>query len=443
MQKRNIYISIFILVPVIFTGISVINVLITYKISTSFASSGSPPTVQIMAWGAAISILTFICGFLILRIVLKPIMKFVRQAEALPVYPRTVPADPKDVPKVDDLEHMSRVFDQIAQLLGKVEAKELFPEIIGQSKAMRAVFAQIMKVAPTDATVLISGESGTGKELIATSLNEHSLRKGGPFVKLNCVAIPEGLLESELFGHEKGAFTGATASKKGKFELADGGTILLDEIGDMPAATQPKILRMLQEREFERVGGTHTIKVNLRIIAATNKDLPELIRKGLFREDLYHRLNVFSIHVPPLRERREDIVPLADFFLERSPVKTELSAAALNYLLAYDWPGNVRELRNTMERAAVMAENGIIEPHHLPRHLFQFGDRKAMTRSPDASLDEWLQMNEKQMIIEALQQAGGKQVQAAELLGINQRSLWHRLKKHRIDAASFKKQQNL
>jgi transcriptional regulator with GAF, ATPase, and Fis domain len=445
MKKRNIYyISIFILVPAIFAGISVINFLITYKISAFSVSAESTPAGQVFWWGASISIVTFLCGFFILRAVLNPIMKFIKQAESLPAYPRhALTADQKDAEKIDDLAHISRVFEQITNILSKVEAKELFPEIVGQSKPIRAVFSQILKVAPTDATVLISGESGTGKELIATAVYEHSLRKGKPFVKLNCVAIPEGLLESELFGHEKGAFTGAATGKKGKFELADGGTILLDEIGDMPPATQTKILRVLQEREFERVGGLHTVKVDVRFIAATNKNLPELISNGQFRDDLYHRLNVFSVHVPPLRERRDDIALLVEYFLEKSPQEAEFSAAALNLLIAYDWPGNVRELQNVVERAAVMTESGVIEPGHLPRRIMAPHDSKATTPSLNMSIDDWLQKSEKQMIADALQRAGGIQVQAAELLGINPRSLWHRIKKHGIDAASFKKQQNL
>jgi transcriptional regulator with GAF, ATPase, and Fis domain len=207
---------------------------------------------------------------------------------------------------------------------------------------MRGIFGQILKVAPTDSTVLISGESGTGKELVATSLYKHSLRKGRPFVKINCVAIPEGLLESELFGHEKGAFTGTIAQKKGKFELADGWAIFLDESGDMPPATQAKLLRVLQEKEFERVGGTQPIRVDVRFITAANKNLPEMIKTGAFRGDLFYRLNVFFLHLPPLRERREDIPFLIEHFLEKSGKDLTVSHRAMQLILGYGWPGSKR-----------------------------------------------------------------------------------------------------
>jgi transcriptional regulator with GAF, ATPase, and Fis domain len=319
--------------------------------------------------------------------------------------------------------------------------------MIGQSMVMRGIFTQILKVARTDSTVLISGESGTGKELVAASLYEHSFRRGKPFIKLNCVAIPEGLLESELFGHEKGAFTGATAQKIGKFELADGGTIFLDEIGDMPLTTQAKLLRVLQEKEFERVGGSQTIRVDVRFIAATNKNLIEMVRQGTFREDLYYRLNVFAISLPALRERKEDIPLLAAHFLERmagGPVK--LTAEALQILTAYAWPGNVRELQNTLERAAVLTDSGAIEPQLLalqissdvPSQVLQNQD-SALARSIDERLDEV----ERGLIIEALSRSGGVQVKAAETLGINQRSLWHRIKKLGIDVDSLKHQQKM
>jgi transcriptional regulator with GAF, ATPase, and Fis domain len=311
---------------------------------------------------------------------------------------------------------------------------------------MRAIFTQILKVARTDSTVLISGESGTGKELVASSLYEHSFRRGKPFIKLNCVAIPEGLLESELFGHEKGAFTGATAQKIGKFELANEGTIFLDEIGDMPLATQAKLLRILQEKEFERVGGNQTIRVDVRFIAATNKNLMEMVRQGTFREDLYYRLNVFSVQLPPLRERKEDIPLLASQFLERVGNAVKLSAESLQVLTAYPWPGNVRELQNILERAAVLTDSGIIAPPHLavqisgavPTQMYQ-GPESTQVKSIDERIDEV----EKGLIIEALSRSGGVQVKAAEILGINQRSLWHRIKKLGIDVDSLKNQQKM
>jgi transcriptional regulator with GAF, ATPase, and Fis domain len=311
---------------------------------------------------------------------------------------------------------------------------------------MREIFAQVMKVAPTDSTVLIMGESGTGKELVASGVYEHSLRRGKPFVKINCVAIPESLLESELFGHERGAFTGATSQKIGKFEVANGGTLFLDEIGDMTLATQAKILRVLQEKEFERVGGTATIKVDVRFVIATNKNLAEMVKQGLFREDLYYRINVFSIYLPPLRERKEDIPQLIQYFLDKRHKPIKLSTDAVQMITGYSWPGNVRELMNTIERAVVLTDTGLIVPGNLPAnvtgfmkdHIFQGQD------SPDSlTIDKRLDEIEKGLIIEALTRTGGVQVKAAELLGINQRSLWHRIKKYNIDTESLKKLQKM
>lgn len=238
--------------------------------------------------------------------------------------------------------------------------------------------------------MFITGESGTGKELVATSIHDHGLRREKPFIKLNCVAIPEGLLESELFGHERGAFTGAIAQKRGKFEMADGGTIFLDEIGDMPLSTQAKVLRVLQEKEFERVGGIHSIKVNVRFVSATNKNLSEMVKQGTFREDLYYRINVFSIHLPPLRQRREDIPFLANHFIEKfSSRPLELSPESLQRLLVYSWPGNIRELQNVLERAIVLtSDQDIIEPGHLnltmdiTGTLMSHGDPDLETGSP-------------------------------------------------------------
>jgi transcriptional regulator with GAF, ATPase, and Fis domain len=387
---------------------------------------------------------TFLISLAVIRLILEPVIRFIRKAESLPVYPRA-PADDEPQPR-DAIEHFTQVFNQITSILSKVEAKELFPGIVGQSTVMRGIFTQILKVARTDSTVLISGESGTGKELVAAGLFEHSFRRDKPFVKLNCVAIPEGLLESELFGHEKGAFTGATAQKIGKFELAHEGTIFLDEIGDMPLPTQAKLLRVLQEKEFERVGGNQTIRVDVRFVAATNKNLLEMVKQGTFREDLYYRLNVFSILLPPLRERKEDIPVLVQHFLEQMANPVTLSPQSLQILMAYSWPGNVRELQNTLERAAVLTDTGSIDPPQLPdqvtgvipNHVLQ-NPESLLSRPIDERLDDV----EKGLIIEALSRSGGVQVKAAELLGINQRSLWHRIKKLGIDVETLKHQQKM
>jgi len=438
-KRKSIYVSPYILIPVIFSGIVVLALIVNYLITSHYLRTGVEHLSPMIWFGAATALVTFALSFQILRIILKPIIRFVKTTEKLPVMTQA-PSPDDALRSPDNIEHLHRVLDQVATILGKVEARELFPEIIGQSKVIREVFGQIMKVAPTDATVLISGESGTGKELVATGIYEQSTRRGKPFVKLNCVAIPEGLLESELFGHEKGAFTGAIAQKKGKFELADGGTIFLDEIGDMPLSTQAKLLRVLQERTFERVGGTSPLQVDVRFIAATNKNLPEMVKAGTFREDLFYRINVFSLQLPPLRERREDIPVLVEHFLRSTGKAAQVSTPTMQLLLGYPWPGNVRELQNVIERAAVIAE-GTIEPAHLPLYFRNEMKVLGTSEGPEnsISLDDRIAQIEKSMIIEAMTRAGGVQIRAAQLLGINQRSLWHRIKKHNIDVPSLKK----
>ncbi len=447
MIKARYHISISIMIPFIFTGLAVLSLIVTYFITSSCLASGANPALHLWLWGAAIGSITFGCGSLVAWTVLKPVKEFVRQAEAMPILSRPDPDLMKPQRSGDDLQRFTEVFDHVTKVLSKVEAEELFPDIVGQSKPMRALFSVIVKAAPTDSTILITGESGTGKELVATAIYEHSNRKGKPFVKLNCVAIPESLIESELFGHEKGAFTGAVSLKKGKFEVADGGTILLDEIADMPLSTQAKLLRVLQEREFERVGGNRPVKVNVRIIASTNKDLRKMVDDGQFREDLYYRLNVFSLHLPPLRERKEDIPSLADHFLAGTARAVPISREALDLLVAYEWPGNVRELQNTIERMAIIAED-TIEPVHLPVHMRGGLPVVPLPKQSDlcaaaVSIDDRLNQIEKDMLIAALKQVDGVQVKAARLLGINQRSLWHRVKKHGIDISSIRDLQSL
>jgi len=438
-RRKNIRISLYLLVPAIFSGISLLAVILTYRVMSYTRDHHIDPAAPVVWLGFAAVVLVFACSFMIIRLILQPISRFVKTAEKLYAVSGAAPVK-IDVGSAEDVEHFHQVFDQVTAALGKLEARELFPEIIGQSRAMRQIFSQIMKIAPTDATVLIMGESGTGKELVATSLYEHSQRKGKPFIKISCVAIPEGLLESELFGHEKGAFTGAIAQKKGKFELADGGTIFLDEIGDMPPATQAKLLRVLQEREFERVGGAQPLRVDVRFIAATNKNLVGMIREGSFRDDLFHRLNMFSLYIPSLRERREDIPLLIDHFLEKSRQELSVSSRAMQMLLGYNWPGNVRELQHVTQRAAIFAEK-TIEAAHLPAELTgeTAGGSDGTGKRENTALDERLGEIEKGMIIEALNQAGGVQARAAQILGINSRSLWHRVKKYEIDASAFKK----
>ena len=303
MKRKEFHVSLYVLVPTIFSGISVLAVIVAYRVSAYYILRGIDPDIPILWLVIAVTVFAFLCSFLIIRLIVKPFIRFVKAAKTLPII-SNVPTTDKLSNRPENIEDLQKVLDQVTTILGKVEAQETFPHIIGQSRALRSIFGQIIKVAPTDTTVLLSGDSGTGKELVATAIYEQSHRKGKPFIKINCVAIPEGLLESELFGHEKGAFTGAITQRKGKFELAEGGTIFLDEIGDMPLATQAKILRVLQEKEFERVGGTRIISVDIRLIAATNKNLQNMVNTGAFREDLFYRLNVFSIHLPALKERR-------------------------------------------------------------------------------------------------------------------------------------------
>jgi Nif-specific regulatory protein len=313
--------------------------------------------------------------------------------------------------------------------------------MVGSSGKMRDVYGLISMVAPTASTVLIRGESGSGKELIAESIHANSTREKGPMIKVNCSALPDSLIESELFGHEKGAFTGADQKRIGRFELANNGTIFLDEIGDLPQATQVKILRILQEREFERLGGTETIHVDVRIISATNRNLEELIEQGNFREDLFYRINVFPVFLPPLRDRREDIPLLVDHFIEKFNKRNNanvkrITTSALDMLMVYSWPGNIRELENCIERACILSRDGVIHSYQLPPTL-QTAD-STNTHSGGGLMD-CVERIEKQLIIEALTSTGGNITKAAVKLKVTERMLGTRIKKYGIDVWRFKK----
>jgi Nif-specific regulatory protein len=315
----------------------------------------------------------------------------------------------------------------------ELKGKYSLPNIIGSSDKMQEVFGSVHRVANSKATVLLYGESGTGKELIAKAIHYMSPRAKGPFVRFNCASIPEGLLESELFGHERGAFTGAITSRKGRFELANEGTILLDEVGDLPIILQPKILRVLQEKEFERVGGERTIKVDVRLIAATSRNLEDLVSKGKFREDLYYRLNVVPIFMPTLRERKEDVLPLTELFLKRfneeNKKNISISPEALHMLFDYNWPGNVRELENTIERVVVMSDGKTIEPSDLPINLKLLPSKEVLQKE---SLRAGIQEIEKSSILHALKEAGWVQAKAARILGITTRQIGYKIKKYAI-----------
>ncbi|MDC7219343.1 MAG: nif-specific transcriptional activator NifA [Spirochaetales bacterium] len=312
--------------------------------------------------------------------------------------------------------------------------------IIGSSQAMQEVYDLIGQVSRSEATVLVRGQSGTGKELVAHAIHYNSFRADKPFIKVNCAALPESIIESELFGHEKGAFTGAMATRKGRFELADGGTIFLDEIGELTPMTQVKLLRVLQEREIERVGGVETIKVNVRVVAATNRSLEEEIQKGNFREDLFYRLNVFPIHIPPLKERKSDIIQLADHFVEKYAERNHktvkrISSPAIDLLMSYHWPGNVRELENCMERSVLLSSDQVIHSYHLPPSL-QSAESSG-TRSA-STLQEALDQLEEEMIREALKTARGNRAKAARELGLTERIMGLRVDKFKIDCTHYK-----
>ena len=337
-------------------------------------------------------------------------------------------------------EESERLLEENLRLQDELKDRFRPSNIIGNSKAMEEVYQLIAQVSASDTTVLLRGESGTGKELVAHALHYASRRAVKPIIKVNCAALPEGVIESELFGHEKGAFTGAVASRKGRFELAQGGTLFLDEIGDLSAAMQIKLLRVLQEKEFERVGGTATIKADVRVIAATNRELEGLIEKEQFRQDLYYRLNVFPIHIPPLRERRTDILLLADFFAERYSRQNHknvrrISTPAIDMLMAYHWPGNVRELENCVERAVLLSDDDVIHGHHLPPTL---QTAEASGTVPRGTLRATLVRVEKELLVEALKSSRGNMAAAAESLGVTERIMGLRVHKYGIQSRRFR-----
>jgi Nif-specific regulatory protein len=328
-----------------------------------------------------------------------------------------------------------KLVSENAQLRQELQQRYDFSNMVGTSGPMRQLYEEMARVAGTSTTVLIRGESGTGKELIAQAIHHHSPRARKPFIKVNCAALPETLIESELFGHERGAFTGAQGRKKGRFELANGGTLFLDEIGELSPAIQVKLLRVLQEREFERVGGTEPLRVDVRVIAATNRDLEKALATGGFREDLYYRLNVFPLFIPPLRERKADVLPLADHFAEkyaREHGKTikRISTPAIDLMASYHWPGNVRELENTIERAVLMTDGEVIHGHHLPPTL---QTAEATDTVVSASLDGAVAAFERSLIEDALKSSRGNRAKAARLLRTTERVIGYKIRKYAID----------
>jgi Nif-specific regulatory protein len=344
------------------------------------------------------------------------------------------------IQRVIDAER-ERLREENTHLKSELRERYDFSNILGTSGPMRLVYEQVSQVARTDTTVLIRGESGTGKELIAQAIHYNSLRSKRPFIKVSCAALPESLIESELFGYEKGAFTGAHATKKGRFELADGGSLFLDEIGELNPATQIKLLRVIQEREFERLGGTKTIRADVRLITATHKDIELAIRDGSFREDLYYRLNVFAIFLPPLRERKPDLPLLADHFLEKASIAhgkhiKRISTPAIDMLMAYHWPGNVRELENAIERAVVVCDGQVVHAHHLPPTL---QTAASSSTSMSLSLKDALDAYEKDLIQDALKTSRGNRAKAARLLSTTGRIMNYKVRHLGIDWRRFKK----
>jgi Nif-specific regulatory protein len=330
--------------------------------------------------------------------------------------------------------------DENLRLRHELEDRYRPENIIGNSNAMRDVYRQIHQVAGSDTTVLIRGESGTGKELVAHAIHYSSRRAKGPFIKVNCAALNENLLESELFGHEKGAFTGAIQTRKGRLEEANGGTLFLDEIGDFAAATQVKLLRILQERQFERVGSNRTIKTDTRIIAATHRNLEKAVEQGIFRQDLYYRINVFPIFLPPLRERKDDILLLADYFVEQYSKKMgkdvrRISTPAINMMVAYHWPGSVRELENCIERAVLLSNDGVIRANHLPPTL-QTSD--ASDTVGTGSLKERVSLFERDVIVDALKRCNGNIAAAARDLGSTARIIKYKVNELRMDYRKYR-----
>jgi two-component system NtrC family response regulator len=342
------------------------------------------------------------------------------------------------------IEHFSLLRENL-RLRDEARIRYGFASIVGKNARMQEIYQLIEKVAPTPASVLITGESGTGKELVARAIHINSPKEKSPFISVNCAALPETLLESELFGHERGAFTGATSMRKGRFELADGGTLFLDEIGDIPLPLQAKLLRVLQERSFERVGGTHPINVDVRIITATNRELKDEVDEGRFREDLYYRLNVLHIHLPPLRERVDDIPMLTDHFINKfakmlNKPDLRISGEALRFLVGLPWEGNVRELENTIERAAILCSGNVIKTEDV--HPDVTSSKEAANWSPDVNFEKFIPSNlplpevlsgvEEQMVKRALEDANFVQARAAESLGITKSLLQYKMKKFNL-----------
>lgn len=368
MKQPRYNVSLYIIVPFIFAGLASLSAIIAFQITQYYVKKGIDSSLAILFWVLIAAAIAFIIGLIIARLLLGPVKRFMRKVKEFPAL-SSPEIESGKLSQVDELKHFAQIFDQVTDVLGNVDARQLFPDIIGESGSMRRLLSKLMMVSPTNSTVLILGEPGTGKNLIAENIYEHSLRKLRPFIKVNCSDVSEKTFESELFGHKRDDSGDSLFRKLGQFEMANGGIIFFDEIGDIPLNTQAKILRVLQNGDFKRIKDSKTIKIDVRFIAASSKNLTKMVNEGRFNEDLYYRINVFSLPIPPLRERKEDIPFLVDHFLQKSPKTAQISSAALQLLMVYRWPGNVNELRETVERSAAICQDGLIEVRDLPQSI--------------------------------------------------------------------------
>ena len=368
MKQPRYNVSLYIIVPFIFAGLASLSAIIAFHITQYYVKKGIDSSLAILIWVLIAAAIAFLIGLVIARLLLGPVKRFMKKVKEFPAL-SSPEIESGKLSQVDELKYFAQIFDQVTDVLSNVDARQLFPDIIGESGSMRRLLSKLMMVSPTNSTVLIQGEQGTGKNLVAKNIYEHSLRKLKPFIKVSCSDASEKIFESELFGHSGEDSENNLLRTPGQFEMANGGVIFFDDIDDIPFNTQAKILRVLQNGEFERVGDGKTIKVDVRFIAASSKNLTKLVTQGRFNEDLYYRINVFSLQIPPLRERKEDIPFLVDDFLQKSPKKARISSAALQLLMVYRWPGNVNELRETVERSAAICQDEIIEVRDLPQSI--------------------------------------------------------------------------
>lgn len=368
MKQLRYNVSLYIIVPFIFAGLASFSAIVAFQITQFYVKKGIDSSLAILIWVLIAAAIAFLIGLVIARLLLGPVKRFMNRVKEFPAL-SSPEIESGNLRQVDELKYFAQIFDQVTDVLGNVDARQLFPDIVGESGSMRRLLSKLMMVSPTNSTVLILGEPGTGKNLVAKNIYEHSLRKLKPFIKVDCSNVSEKEFESELFGHKRDDSGDSLLRKLGQFEMANGGVIFFDEIGDVPLGTQAKVLRVLQKGEFERIKDNKTTKVDVRFIAASSKNLTKLVNEGRFNEDLYYRINVFSLPIPPLRERKEDIPYLVDHFLQNSPKKAQISSAALQMLMVYRWPGNVNELRDTILRSAAICQDEVIEVRDLPQSI--------------------------------------------------------------------------